>query len=635
MRLITKINSYFAVILILLMASVLVFTHFFIQKEFQAQVENSLQVTFESFKLTLENSSMIKEQEAKAFIQTRGDVIGIATRDHLASVLFYYLNLAANDYNLNLIEIIDRNGFLLADNNQAYGLKQTKLYFKRPPANSNKFYFAKRGQRVYLITTTPVSFANQRVGYLNLGIPVDADLVAYFSSVLHSKLLFYVNNRLLAGNSRPVMIPREVLGYIEKFPSKSVFLPGNKIKNTNYDYIFFAMPSDPSVTGIIGIAHSRSEVQAALLRLNVFLWILVAFGLVFGSICANQLARNIKKSIFGMEPKEIASLLDQRTTIIQSTFEGIIALSQEGLITLVNNEAKQILPTDLDMIDQPAENLFQDIKIKEVLTTGQAIYNQRQVIGETIIVYNCVPIKTQNNIFGAVITLRDLTEFQKVAEELVEVKSYTQALRSQSHEFMNKMQSVSGLIQLGKYETALTLLHETSESHQDLISILNNAFSTSAVSGILLGKYNRAKELNIQFEIEPTSHIPKGIIIPDNELVCIVGNLIENAFEALRESCQASKRVWVKIYPRHGFLKIIVIDNGPGIPKTIKGLIFERGFTTKKGHNKGIGLNLVKQSVEDLHGIIGIHCNKQTIFIVKIPLKNGGTDFVNDRIINS
>jgi sensor histidine kinase regulating citrate/malate metabolism len=635
MRLITKINSYFAVILILLMASVFVFTHFFIQKEFQNQVENSLQVTFESFKLTLENINIIKGQEAKAFIQTRGDVIGIATRDHLASVLFYYLSLAAIDYNLDLIEVIDKNGFLLADNNHAYDTHQTKLYFKKPPANNNEFYFAKRDKRVYLITTTPVIFSHQLVGYLNFGTPVDEDLVAYFSSVLHSKLLFYVDNRLLAGNSKPVTIPSKVLSYIKKFPSKSMFLPGNKIKSTVYDYIFFTVPSEPGFTGIIGIAHSRSEVLAALLRLNVFLWALAISGLVFGSICANLLARNIKKSIFGMEPKEIASLLDQRTTIIQSTFEGIIALNQEGLITLVNNEAKQILPTDLEMIGEPAANLFQDLKIQEVLATGQAIYNQHQVIGETIIVYNCVPIKTRNIILGAVITLRDLTEFQKVAEELVEVKNYTQALRSQSHEFMNKMQSVSGLIQLGKYETALTLLHETTESHQDLISILNNAFSTSAVSGILLGKHNRAKELNIQFEIEQTSHIPKGIIIPDNELVCIVGNLIENAFEALRESRQVSKKVWVKIYPHKGFLRITVIDNGPGISKAIQGFIFERGFTTKKGLNKGIGLSLVRQSVENLRGIIRIHCNKQTVFMVRIPLKNGGPDFVNDQIIDS
>jgi putative cofactor-binding repeat protein len=211
-----------------------------------------------------------------------------------------------------------------------------------------------------------------------------------------------------------------------------------------------------------------------------------------------------------------------------------------------------------------------------------------------------------------------------VAEELVEVKNYTQALRSQSHEFMNKLQSIAGLIQLEKYETALNLLVETSESHQDLISLMNNAFSTSAVSGILLGKYNQAKELNIDFEIDPASSIPQGAGIPDHELVSVTGNLIENAFEALRESPQENKRVRIKIYPRRNFLRIAVIDNGPGIAPAIKDQIFQRGFTTKKGHNKGIGLSLVRHSIENLHGWIGVHSGKQTIILVTIPLKNGG-----------
>jgi PAS domain S-box-containing protein len=624
MRLITKINSYFAGILILIMATIFVFTHFFIQKEYQTQVENSLQVTFESFKLTVENITIINEQEAKAFLQTRGDVIGIAARDHLASVLYYYLHQASVEYDLDLVEMVDPNGFLLADNQHADDSKQTKLHFMKPKSSPHLFFFSKRGEQTFLITTTPIFFDNQLVGYLNFGTKVDRQLVNYFSSVLHSKVLFYINNRLVAGNSGPATIPERVYRMIRKTSLQCLFVPGKSVYNDDFDYVFFIMPGDPGFTGITGIAHSRRAVQAALVRLNVFLGMLVAISLLFGSICANQLARNIKKLIFGMEPKEIASLLDQRTTIIQSTFEGIIALNQEGVITLVNQEAKKILATDEEIIGTLAENLFDDTRIQEALATGQAVYNQRQVIGETIIVYNCVPIKTQNSILGAVITLRDLTEFQKVAEELVEVKNYTQALRSQSHEFMNKMQSVSGLIQLGKYEMALTLLHETTESQQDMISVLNNAFSTSAVSGILLGKFNRAKELNISFEIEPASNIPKGMVIPDNELVCIVGNLIENAFEALRESNQASKKVWVKIYPRRGFLRITVVDNGPGVPEKIRGLIFQRGFTTKRGHNKGIGLSLVKQAVEDLRGTIKIRCTGQTIFMVGIPLKEWG-----------
>jgi sensor histidine kinase regulating citrate/malate metabolism len=630
MRLITKINIYFGIILIILMVSVFLFTHHFIQKELQAQMESSLRITYESFKLTIDY--LIKEQKTRATIQTKRDIIGLTTADRLTLVLHYYLNLAANDYNLNLIEVLDPDGNLLADNSQAYEKPLIKVNFKKPAPNSTQSYLSQRNQRIYLITTTPIVFADKLAGYLNLGTLVDNNLVDYFSSVLHSKLLFYADHHFLVGNTKPFALPDSILEFLRAKPDQDIFLPGNKIGVNDFDYIFFAIPSDANFTGIIAIANSRSEVLAALLRLKIFLLTLSGFCLLFGFIGANQLARNIKKSIFGMEPKEIASLLDQRTTILQSTFEGIIALDQEGLITLINNEAKRILPSDLEMVGQPAWSFFGDLNFTEVLTTGQAVYSQQQVIGETVIVYNCVPIKTKTGILGAVITLRDLTEFQKVAEELVEVKNYTQALRAQSHEFMNKLQSVSGLIQLGRYETALTLLHETTESHQDLITFLTNAFSISAVSGILLGKFNRAKELNIQFEIDRASFIPTGETVPDNELVCIVGNLIENAFEALQESRPAPKKVWVKIYPRHHSLRVAVIDNGPGIPRANQKQIFERGFTTKKGQNKGIGLSLVKQHVENLRGSIKIRCGNQTVFLIKIPLKNGGHHHDNQSI---
>lgn len=397
-----------------------------------------------------------------------------------------------------------------------------------------------------------------------------------------------------------------------------------QIGQPDYDYIFFTVPSDGSIRSVVGIANSRASIRAALLRLKLFLWALTGFGFIFGFFGANSLARNIKRSIFGMEPQEIASLLDQRTTILQSTFEGIIALDQKGLITLINKEARHLLASTPEMIGRPAGEYFPGLQIQEVLASGTAFYNQQQVIGESVIVYNCVPIKTKNQILGAVITLRDLTEFQKVAEELVEVKNYIQALRAQSHEFMNKLQSISGLIQLGRYETALALLHETTETHQELISFLANSFSTSAVSGILLGKFNRARELNIHFEIDRSSYIPKGYIIPDHELVCIVGNLVENAFEALQESSNPAKRVRVRIRPVKKMLKITVADNGPGIPPAIRNAIFHRGFTSKKGANKGIGLSLVKQCVDNLRGSIRFRSRSYTVFVVKIPLRDGG-----------
>jgi sensor histidine kinase regulating citrate/malate metabolism len=622
MRLVTKITIFFGIIVIILMTSVFMFTQYFFQKELEAQVENSLRVTYESFKLTIAN--IVREQQSKSSTQTRRDIISLATKDRLEAILHYYLKLAANDYNLNLIEVLDPGGRLLADNLRSYEAKLIRIPFPKFVPVSDQSYLSRRGPKIYLITTTPVVFDGKLVGYLNVGTLLDRDLVNYFSSVLHVQLLFFADTRYLIGNATPMNLPDSIRSGLARDPDRALFLPGSKLHITSADFIFARIQGDDSFGGIVALVKDRTEVRAALLRMNLSLWLIVGFGLVFGFIGANQLARNIKKSIFGMEPHEIASLLDQRTTILQSTFEGIIALNQEGVITLINKEAERLLANTPDIVGQPVQNFFRGPEITELFSSGQAVFNRYQVIGEMVVVYNMVPIKRKHLVVGAVITMRDLTEFQKVAEELMEVKNYTQALRAQSHEFMNKLQSVSGLIQLGNYETALTLLHEATESHQDLISFLAQAFSTSAVSGILLGKFNRAKELNIHFEIKRGSYIPKDMIFPDHELVCIVGNLIENALEALQESAQPEKDVSIKIHPSSKFLRIIICDNGPGIPAAIRQKIFERGFTTKKGLNKGNGLSLVRQSVENLKGKIGLRCGKNTTFLVKIPLKNGG-----------
>jgi signal transduction histidine kinase len=622
MRLISKINLYFGIILMILMISVFIFTNHFFQKELESQVEKSLQVTYQSFKITADN--IINEQITRSNVQAKRSIIGLTTRDRLKAVLHYYLKLTADDYNLSLIEIIDLKGTLLADNHRAYDNISLTVPFRKPDSDESKSYLSQRGDTTYLITTTPIIYNNQMVGYLNLGTLVDSDLISYFSSVLNSDLILFNNQQVFSHNNSELTLTAEIKSFLIKYPDQTLFLPGNKLGIQDFDYIFFTFPSDANFNAIAGIARNRAEILESIFRQKLFLFALTGFGLIFGFFGANLLARNIKKSIFGMEPNQIASLLDQSTTILQSTFEGIIALDQEGSITLINKQAQHILPTDLEMAGRPAEAFFKALNTKKVLETGEAIFNQQQVIGESVIVYNCVPINTKRGILGAVITLRDLTEFQKVAEELVEVKNYTQALRSQTHEFLNKLQSISGLIQLGKNETALTLLHETTEAHQDLISFLANAFSDSAVSGILLGKYNRARELNINFKIDRSSHIPHEVTIPDNELVCIVGNLIENAFEALRGVEQPFKEVFVKIFPRGHFLTIIVKDNGPGIPATIKRQIFQRGFTTKEGRNKGIGLSLVKQCIDNLRGTIRFHSDRQTIFLVKIPFKIEG-----------
>lgn len=147
----------------------------------------------------------------------------------------------------------------------------------------------------------------------------------------------------------------------------------------------------------------------------------------------------------------------------------------------------------------------------------------------------------------------------------------------------------------------------------------------------MLGKYNRANELNVRLSLNRASCLRSSADLPETELVCIIGNLIENALESLRASDQRNKQIYVKILDRNGCLSILVLDNGPGIPRRIQGKIFNRGFTTKTGQNKGLGLALVKQCVDNLRGTITFRSDRLTAFLVRIPIARDGEAIGSDQ----
>ena len=88
-----------------------------------------------------------------------------------------------------------------------------------------------------------------------------------------------------------------------------------------------------------------------------------------------------------------------------------------------------------------------------------------------------------------------------------------------------------------------------------------------------------------------------------HELITIVGNLIDNALEAVT-NCE-KKQVEVEI--QYGNTLIITVqDTGKGIQEKNRGIIYERLFY--KGDNRGYGLYLVKESIQRINGkFICIH----------------------------
>lgn len=370
---------------------------------------------------------------------------------------------------------------------------------------------------------------------------------------------------------------------------------------------------------LVGILNDtvNKEIEVYMLYFKLTLII----GLLIGIIGAALLSYNIKRTIFGLEPKEIALLLGQRDLILQSLKNGIFAVDQEGNIILFNRAAKKVFGFQEGDIGKNISD-FSPIytnHINEVIETKESIYNQEIKINpdKTLLCSHTLLYNHKKDVIGIVSSFQDLTEVKRMAEELTGIKKMTCALRAQNHEFMNKLHTISGLIQLEEYDKAIEYISDISHQRQSILGILSDKIKDAHIAGMLLAKYNRAAEARISLEIDPNSSLTK---IPENisidDLCSVIGNLIENALEELVNIDNG--RILIRINSNDEGLRLWVKDNGRGIDKKIRERIFERGISTKVG-NRGIGLSIVKHIIDNVEGTIKLLQGNGTVWDIFIP----------------
>lgn len=398
-----------------------------------------------------------------------------------------------------------------------------------------------------------------------------------------------------------------------------------KDENQFISAIWGAVPIfyDNKQVGAVLIGLLDDAVKSEISMYHFFIYLSIVIALIIGSFAAWLLAKSIKNTIFGLEPKEISLLLGERDLILHSLKYGILEVDHNQNIQFYNSAAAHILENNYDLkgknLKEVSENLYYDLL--EAIKIERTLYNQEVRINpnKTVLCSYKVLTNSKRDNNEILISFQDLTEVKELAEELTDIKKVTDALRAQSHEFSNKLYTISGLIQLEEYDKALGYITEISSDRKKVSQVLNNNIKFPHLSAILLAKSNRATEAKILMEIDKNSNlnkIPEGISIDD--ICSIVGNLIENSIEALVGNDNG--QIYFKILSDENNLKIVVKDNGPGINIDIRENIFKKGFTTKKG-NRGYGLNIIKSIVYSVEGKIKLICNNGTQWEISIPMK--------------
>ncbi|EOG8151727.1 sensor histidine kinase [Citrobacter werkmanii] len=371
----------------------------------------------------------------------------------------------------------------------------------------------------------------------------------------------------------------------------------------------------------IGLELSRVTEQINNSRGSIFWSIL--FGVLVGLLGTWVFVKVLKRILFGLEPYEISNLFEQRRAMLHSIKEGVIAVDECGEVTLINQAAQELLDYHKSQDDAQLSTLShawsQVVDFSQVLRDGTPRRDEEITVKDRLLLINTVPVLSNGKIIGAISTFRDKTEVRKLMQRLDGMVNYADALRERSHEFMNKLHVILGLLHLKSYKQLENYILKTANNYQEEIGSLLGKIKSPVIAGFLLSKINRTSDLGHSLVISNESQLPEN----SNEdqvavLITVLGNLIENALEALGQ--EPGGEISVSLHYRHGWLHCEVNDDGPGIAPEHIEHIFEKGVSSK-GTERGVGLALVKQQVESVGGNISVESEPGvfTQFFVQLP----------------
>lgn len=162
-----------------------------------------------------------------------------------------------------------------------------------------------------------------------------------------------------------------------------------------------------------------------------------------------------------------------------------------------------------------------------------------------------------------------------------------------------------GLLQMDMTDEAMKYIENITIVQKETIDRIMHSSLEPSIAALLIGKAARAAELNVNFVFDEGSvYVRSDCPLPENELITVIGNLIDNALDAMNMAADYSlKELEFGIYSRPGSLLIIVGDTGCGILENNRSHIFEKGFSTK-GEGRGTGLYRTWKIVKSLGGSI-------------------------------
>lgn len=407
------------------------------------------------------------------------------------------------------------------------------------------------------------------------------------------------------------------------------------VERTGYGLEMVYAPVRDRGGGLVGyvILSAFHQASAGEVQPLLYVYMAISFGTAFlGIFISMSIRRRTLKVLQGKRVEEYRRLSDERNEVLDALEEAIVAINRKGEVIMMNKAFLKMLGCSEQLLRYEGElrEIFPETALLRVVETGTAEYNISVRIHGEDYVSSRVPVYEGGRLIGAASISRNVTEIQRLGQELTETTQMVDTLRSFSHDFNNKLHVILGYLEQQDTNEAKNFIINNAGAASVNIGRVTREIESTGIAAIIIGKMVEASRYGIRLDLQADSYcknLTGGVSF--DCYVTVLGNLLQNAIDELRECGGKVKDISLGLFIDEDYTILTVTDTGRGMPAEVRERLFEKDSSTKGGGH-GVGMFLVKELVEKNHGAIEVdtEMGEGTSITVSFQREGGGKERV-------
>lgn len=226
-----------------------------------------------------------------------------------------------------------------------------------------------------------------------------------------------------------------------------------------------------------------------------------------------------------------------------------------------------------------------------------------------------------------VLAIREIVKTREEATQstqktyIAELNRMFATVRGQRHDFINHVQVMHSLLAMNKMDRLREYMHSVAEEIRT-VDRAHVDHPSPALAALVEAKLAIANTKRIAFQYRIDDAPATFGAVTSIDLVRMIGNLLDNAFDAVAPLPARERHVLLEMTTLRGALFISVVNQGIVLTDSQMKAMLTPGYTTKTGEHAGLGLSNVVERAAEYHGTVAVESDEDRGVVITIKIPN-------------